>query len=348
MSYPSNAPGAYPYCAPGTATNLPGGCYSTTNGMSTGTDYSVDGGYSSSAASGNAYVEFVPRTYQQHHDQHGLVQAVNNPYPSHPQQEYRATLPQPASLPNPVYERPQEIMYAASVQQHQQHNNNVQHQSPGSMAPPVPLPIHSAPTQDQRTETVVPALPQASLANRQQQAQQQQYQRIARFVGPPPVALACTECRARHLKCDAGVPACNRCQTDGRDCSYVKSRRGWKGTRRKKAAAAAAAREQEEEEQEQETRSEIGVGNLSEAKEDVIPIAGKLSPFLTLLLYNLPIFYFIFLFYFLRSSVSVPIPSLDSLFSSFSLSFFSSFPPFCFPLIFEPFIVVSGFFDLVV
>lgn len=43
------------------------------------------------------------------------------------------------------------------------------------------------------------------------------------------------------MKCDAGVPSCNRCQTDGRECSYIKSRRGWKGTRRKKAAAAAAA-----------------------------------------------------------------------------------------------------------
>lgn len=62
----------------------------------------------------------------------------------------------------------------------------------------------------------------------------QQYQRIARFVGPPPVALACTECRSRHLKCDAGTPQCSRCLADKRDCTYVKSRRGWKGTRRKK------------------------------------------------------------------------------------------------------------------
>ncbi|KAI5787294.1 hypothetical protein EDC01DRAFT_182023 [Geopyxis carbonaria] len=66
----------------------------------------------------------------------------------------------------------------------------------------------------------------------------QQYQRIARFVGPPPVALACTECRSRHLKCDAGTPTCSRCAADKRECSYVKSRRGWKGTRRKKVAAA--------------------------------------------------------------------------------------------------------------
>lgn len=71
--------------------------------------------------------------------------------------------------------------------------------------------------------------------------QSQQYQRIARFVGPPPVALACTECRSRHLKCDAGVPACSRCVADKRECCYVKSRRGWKGTRRKKVAAASAA-----------------------------------------------------------------------------------------------------------
>jgi len=71
-----------------------------------------------------------------------------------------------------------------------------------------------------------------SVAN--QGGQQQQYQRIARFVGPPPVALACTECRSRHLKCDAGTPQCSRCVVDKRECNYVKSRRGWKGTRRKK------------------------------------------------------------------------------------------------------------------
>ncbi|KAA8898256.1 hypothetical protein FN846DRAFT_751940, partial [Sphaerosporella brunnea] len=74
-----------------------------------------------------------------------------------------------------------------------------------------------------------------------QQQQQQPYQRIARFVGPPPVALACTECRSRHLKCDAGTPSCSRCIADKRECNYIKSRRGWKGTRRKKAAAAAVA-----------------------------------------------------------------------------------------------------------
>ncbi|TGZ77021.1 hypothetical protein EX30DRAFT_352195 [Ascodesmis nigricans] len=67
-----------------------------------------------------------------------------------------------------------------------------------------------------------------------QQSQTTQYQRIARFVGPPPVALACTECRSRHLKCDAGTPSCSRCLADKRECTYVKSRRGWKGTRRKK------------------------------------------------------------------------------------------------------------------
>lgn len=69
----------------------------------------------------------------------------------------------------------------------------------------------------------------------------QTYQRIARFVGPPPVALACTECRSRHLKCDAGSPSCSRCLADKRDCNYIKSRRGWKGTRRKKTATDGAA-----------------------------------------------------------------------------------------------------------
>lgn len=53
----------------------------------------------------------------------------------------------------------------------------------------------------------------------------------------PPVPLACTECRLRHLKCDAGVPTCGRCRAEGRSCCYVKSRRGWKGRKRKGSTA---------------------------------------------------------------------------------------------------------------
>jgi len=49
----------------------------------------------------------------------------------------------------------------------------------------------------------------------------------------PPVPLACTECRLRHLKCDAGVPTCGRCRSENRQCTYIKSRRGWKGRKRK-------------------------------------------------------------------------------------------------------------------
>lgn len=56
----------------------------------------------------------------------------------------------------------------------------------------------------------------------------------------PPVPLACTECRLRHLKCDAGVPTCGRCRAEGRSCCYVKSRRGWKGRKRKGSTAASA------------------------------------------------------------------------------------------------------------
>lgn len=287
------------------------------------TDYSTDGGYSSSASNGTPYVEFVPRTYQQQqqqrHDQHGLVQSVNNPYPSHPQQDYRATLPQPDLIPNPAYERPQETMYTATIsqqqqQQQEQHSMNMQQQPPGSMIPPAPQSIHPAPTQDQRTESVAPALPQGASVNgqQQQQTQQQPYQRIARFVGPPPVALACTECRARHLKCDAGVPACNRCQTDGRDCSYVKSRRGWKGTRRKKAAAAAAAAAAREEGEEmEETKPGTEVGNPS----DAISISGKFFRFL--FLYPRPIILSFILFFY---SIAISFSLLRAIFSFFLCS----------------------------
>lgn len=45
------------------------------------------------------------------------------------------------------------------------------------------------------------------------------------------VAVACVQCRSRHLKCDGAV-RCSRCVADGIACSYVKSRRGWKGPRK--------------------------------------------------------------------------------------------------------------------
>ncbi|KAH6642953.1 hypothetical protein C7974DRAFT_409460 [Boeremia exigua] len=47
------------------------------------------------------------------------------------------------------------------------------------------------------------------------------------------VAVACVPCRSRHLKCDGGV-RCSRCRADGVDCTYIKSRRGWKGKRKSK------------------------------------------------------------------------------------------------------------------
>jgi hypothetical protein len=40
------------------------------------------------------------------------------------------------------------------------------------------------------------------------------------------VALACIQCRSRHVKCDSNQPACNRCRRDGKECIYQKSRRG--------------------------------------------------------------------------------------------------------------------------
>jgi hypothetical protein len=45
------------------------------------------------------------------------------------------------------------------------------------------------------------------------------------------VAVACVACRNRHLKCD-GATQCGRCAAEGIPCSYVKSRRGWKGPRK--------------------------------------------------------------------------------------------------------------------
>ena len=43
---------------------------------------------------------------------------------------------------------------------------------------------------------------------------------------PRPAALACAQCRSRHLKCDGGKPICRRCAVEGSECHYMPSRRG--------------------------------------------------------------------------------------------------------------------------
>ena len=45
------------------------------------------------------------------------------------------------------------------------------------------------------------------------------------------LAKACLACRSRHLKCSGGDP-CTRCRSEGDVCTYVKSRRGYKGPRK--------------------------------------------------------------------------------------------------------------------
>ncbi|KAL4796647.1 hypothetical protein BDV19DRAFT_360714 [Aspergillus venezuelensis] len=43
---------------------------------------------------------------------------------------------------------------------------------------------------------------------------------------PRPSSVACLACRRRHVKCDALMPTCTRCQTTLTDCQYVRSKRG--------------------------------------------------------------------------------------------------------------------------
>jgi hypothetical protein len=58
----------------------------------------------------------------------------------------------------------------------------------------------------------------------------------------PSAPSTCVGCRSKHLKCDGLVP-CTRCASNGFECVYVRSRRGFKGPRRNgvpnKAPAAA-------------------------------------------------------------------------------------------------------------
>ncbi|CUS09970.1 unnamed protein product [Tuber aestivum] len=252
MEIPSDTPGTYaPY------DTVPGAPVADANGRhlsysscsDTGGSNSATDGYSSATSS--SYVEYVPAGYHQGHvQQHGGMAPVQQPYVTHPQQPFHSSpqVHQPGPAPYehtgaytagmpPQFQPPQQI-----PQQHQHPHQ----QSPTSMNTPIPqtLPLDAAPDHGHNNGAAGPEQQQQQQQQRQQQQRQQpqqqqqkQYQRIARFVGPPPVANACTECRGRHLKCDAGVPSCGRCVADGRECSYVKSRRGWKGSRRQKMAA---------------------------------------------------------------------------------------------------------------
>jgi hypothetical protein len=48
----------------------------------------------------------------------------------------------------------------------------------------------------------------------------------------PPSLLACIACRKKHLKCDAQMPVCSRCENKSLECIWTQSRRGYKGPRR--------------------------------------------------------------------------------------------------------------------
>ena len=53
-----------------------------------------------------------------------------------------------------------------------------------------------------------------------------------RAVIPPPVKNACLSCRTKKARCDGQQPICMQCSSKGRECVYVKSRRG--GARRRR------------------------------------------------------------------------------------------------------------------
>ena len=53
--------------------------------------------------------------------------------------------------------------------------------------------------------------------------------------GSGPSSLACLFCRTKHLKCDGQMPTCGRCLEHGLDCTYVKSRRGYQGRKKKRS-----------------------------------------------------------------------------------------------------------------
>jgi len=313
MAFPSNTPGSYaPHdAAPGApVADANGRHLSYSSSSDTGGSNSAADGYSSATSSG--YVEYVPTGYHHpgHVQQHGGMPPAQQPYVTHHQFPSPPQVHQPGAA---TYEHTDVYAAGISPQlQHHQQIPQQQHhqQSPISMYAPAPqtLPVNATPGHSHSSGAAGPEYQQqhhqqsptsmntpapqplpvdatpghghssgsAGPEYQQQQKHQnsgQPYQRIARFVGPPPVANACTECRARHLKCDAGIPSCGRCLADRRECSYVKSRRGWKGSRRQKVAAAAAAaaaeKEKDQSDEGPDTNGKSSLGKVSLPPNDI-------------------------------------------------------------------------------
>ncbi|KAK7186833.1 uncharacterized protein CC84DRAFT_1176010 [Paraphaeosphaeria sporulosa] len=111
---------------------------------------------------------------------------------------------------------------------------------PQQSADSSPLALHLSPsasstTHDSQQSNTPPALTPKSDNERKNSATDQQNGQQGAQNGNQArtsVAVACVQCRSRHLKCDGGV-RCSRCRADGVDCTYIKSRRGWKGKRKK-------------------------------------------------------------------------------------------------------------------
>jgi hypothetical protein len=74
-----------------------------------------------------------------------------------------------------------------------------------------------------------------------------------------PVSVACTSCRERHLKCDAASPICLRCKDEGRECIYIKSRRGWKTSKQRLKVAAQQRIEQAKAQSASDTHKSSGL-----------------------------------------------------------------------------------------
>lgn len=102
-------------------------------------------------------------------------------------------------------------------------------------------PTISVTTQDSLNSSTPPVqTPQSDTSARSVQPVQKNAQKDANgSQARASVAVACVPCRSRHLKCDGGV-RCSRCRADGVECTYIKSRRGWKGKRKSKEESAAA------------------------------------------------------------------------------------------------------------
>lgn len=142
---------------------------------------------------------------------------------------YTAALPADANV-EAIYQQAQQHQYNQFQQGFQPQPQQSIHQ-PDAYVPSGPIaPAHSL--SPERSSAGARDHSSEGNANGKKHKKSDSGAEESRHAIAPPVKNACLACRSKKARCDGGQPVCSQCVSKGRECQYVKSRRG--GARKKK------------------------------------------------------------------------------------------------------------------